>query len=132
MKTVNATASLSVNSGQVKLSALQAKPRAHALRLVGKIAKDGSAVYDVIASINFKAGETFEFSGEANKAGELRDREAEALAKLETEDRIRAEVRAELEAKHAESLKTALAEQEAKLRAELAPKPAGQSTEEKK
>ncbi len=126
---------VTVNSGQVKLTKAQAAVRGHAIRQIGKADKDGGAVYDVISPLCFKVGESFGFSGEANKAGQLRDPEAEALAKMETEDRIRAEVRAEMEARHVKSLagvkadfearlKTALAEQETRLRAELAYKAA--------
>jgi len=121
---------LSVNSGQVGLTKAQAASRMHAITLVGKLNRDGYGVYEVTGPLQFKKGESFEFSGETGKGGALRDPEAEALAKLEAEDRIRAEVRAELQAKHEKDIaalnaehEAALVEQEVRLRAELAPKP---------
>jgi len=119
---------MTVHSGQVKLTGDQAKTRLHAIALVGKPDKDGGGVYDVVSTLTFKSGEVFGYSGEVSKAGELRDHEAEALSKLEFEDRVRAEVRAEMKGAHEKAIarleevhKQALADQEARLRAELAP-----------
>ena len=123
-KVTAADGPLSVNSGQVELSKAQAASRMHALTPIGKPNKDGNIVYEVTGPLQFKRGETFGFSGETAKNGHLRDPEAEALAKLEVEDRIRAEERKAAAAR----LDKALAEQEARLRAELAPKAAAQTT----
>lgn len=90
---------VNVNSGQVGLTKAQAAARAHALQIVGKPDRDGNAVYNVLAPINFKVGEEFGFSGELSKGGNLRDRDAEELGKLEAADRAIAQVRAEYEGK---------------------------------
>lgn len=91
--------SVNVSSGQVGLTKAQASVRMHALQIVGKPDKEGRAVYNVIAPINFKVGEVFGFSGDLSKGGQLRDREAEELGKLEAADRAVAQIRAEYEAK---------------------------------
>jgi len=90
---------VTVNSGQVGLTKEQAAARSHALKLVGKLGKDCVGVFEVTAPIQFKIGETFGFSGEVGKSGQMRDRDAEELAKLEAVDRAVTEVRAECEAR---------------------------------
>lgn len=98
MKTVKVEAApATVNSGQVGLSKAQAATRMHALRMVGKADKDGNAVYDVTGPISFKVGESFGFSGDLSKTGQLRDPEAEAIARLDAEEKAVAKVRAEYE-----------------------------------
>lgn len=94
-----AEAPLVIHSGQVRLRAEQARTRAAALRLVGAVDKAGTGVYEVVAPVQFKVGELLEFSGELGKTGAVRDPDAEALARLEAEDRVRAAVRAEFAAK---------------------------------
>jgi len=120
MKKITASAVVTVGSGVVALTEAQARPRAHNLELLKK-GKDRSE-YSVRAPIQFKAGEEFLYSGEVDKLGRLHDPDAEALAKLEFEDLIRAKTRAALESEFEERLAKALAEQEARLRAELAGK----------
>lgn len=138
MKSITAQEILTVGSGIVGLSAEQAKTRSHNLKAI-KVDKKGAGEYEVVNPIQFKRGETFAYSGEMSKTGDLRDPEAEALAKMELEDRIRAEVRAEEQAKSdkrlaaaetklaedfagklTDAVNQALAEQEARLRAEFA------------
>lgn len=97
-----------VNSGQVSLTKAQASVRMHGLKAVGKtnrdgnpnFDKDGRAVFDVTAPIQFKIGEEFGFSGDLNKAGQMRDRDAEEIAKLEAVDRAVAECRAALQGEY--------------------------------
>lgn len=120
MKKIVAQQVVTVGSGVVALTEAQAKPRAHNLELLKK-GKERSE-YNVRAPIQFKAGEEFLYSGEIDKSGRLHDPDAEALAKLEAEDRVRAEVRALLQAEFDTLLAKALAEQDARLRAELAGK----------
>lgn len=122
MKKITATEVVSVGSGVVALTPEQARPRAHNLRLLKAGKGKERSEYEVAGPLQFKAGEEFLYSGEVDKKGRLHDPDAEALAKLEAEDRVRAEVRALLTAEFDELLAKALAEQEARLRAELAPK----------
>jgi hypothetical protein len=79
-----------VSSGQVKLSAEQAQDRMHCLRAVD-VKKDGAGVYQVIAAIHFKQGETFGFDGEIGRNGVLSDPDAEQLATLEADEKRLAE-----------------------------------------
>lgn len=94
-------AAVDVLSGQVKLSAEQARARLHNLKAVDT-KKDGSGVYQVVQPIQFKRGETFGFDGDVGKNGVLSDPDAEQLAAMGEDDaRVEAEVkkvRAECEA----------------------------------
>jgi hypothetical protein len=60
---------VSINAGVVRLSAAQAKVRAHAVKLV-KGEKDGG-IYEVTAQVQFKVGERFGFNGRLGKNGQL-------------------------------------------------------------
>lgn len=118
MKKIIATAIMAVHSGQVELTADQAKTRLHALTPV-KVKKDTLAgIYAVQSPIQFKAGEEFGFDGEVGKDGRLHDPEAEEIAHLDELDRARAEglaagreqVRAEVQ-DELEKLKTGMQEE---------------------
>ena len=135
-----------VVSGIVGLSAEQAKTRLHNLKpITGKVdeRKDsktrGAGEYEVVNPVQFKRGETFGYSGEVGKTGQLRDPEAEELKRMERaedlEKAVRAAVSAERErcrqeyaaklekevaARVAELTAKLSAEIEAKVRAELA------------
>lgn len=77
---------ITVNSGQVQLTAAQAKTRLHNLKLV-KAGKE-SGVYEVVQPIQFKAGETFGFDGVMRKDGILHDPQAEARERLSAEQQL--------------------------------------------
>ena len=128
-------AAVDVLSGQVKLSAEQARARLHNLKAVDT-KKDGSGVYQVTNPIQFKRGETFGFDGDVGKNGVLSDPDAEQLAAMGEDDarveaavkKVRAECEAQLKAelqKAADALQAerdagaaALKEQSEKLGAE--------------
>lgn len=107
MKTFKAEhGAVNVNSGQVKLSAEQARPRMHCLKAV-KVDEKGAGTYQVLTPIQFKRGESFGFDGEASKNGVLHDPEAEALAQAEDDDKRTAAAVAKLEKEFAAKLKAA-------------------------
>lgn len=116
---------LTVNSGQVQLTAEQARVRRHALKVV-EVKKDGGGVFDVIAPLHFKQGETLGFSGDVGKNGIAFDPEAEEIARINAAEKAEKEsrtarekaaeqVRNELEAHFAERVEKAAA----KIRADL-------------
>lgn len=96
MKKITTAAVVTVVSGQIKLSAAQAKTRLSALATVD-VKEDGAGIYTVLKPIQFKAGETFGYDGEVRKDGILRDPQAEELARLEADQAVEARLRAELE-----------------------------------
>jgi hypothetical protein len=53
-----------VQSGTVRLTAEQARPRRHNLKALN-VTHDGAGEYEVVAPIQFKRGETFLFEGQA-------------------------------------------------------------------
>jgi hypothetical protein len=122
---------VTVNSGNVQLSAAQAAVRRHCLKEV-KIDKNGGGVYSVTAPIQFKRGETFGFDGAAGKNGVINDPEAEQMAKLEAEVAMEKKIAAGVQAALPAAVEKALADTLARLkpetaalvRAELAPSPA--------
>lgn len=87
---------LTVNSGQVQLTAEQARVRGHALKAV-EVKKDGSGVYDVTAPLHFKQGETLGFSGDVGKNGDAFDPEAEEIARMDAAEKAEKERRAAVE-----------------------------------
>lgn len=121
MKKVTAeSGTLAVNSGQVQLTAEQAKPRLHALQLVGKTDGKGGGTYNVTGPIQFKRGETFGFDGEVAKNGVLRDPDAEQMAKLEIEEAIEKKVTARLQANFNDAVAAAVTAKLAQLKPETA------------
>lgn len=100
----------SVGSGIVGLTAEQARARAHNLKAV-KVGKDGAGEYEVRNMIQFKRGESFGYSGEVGKNGQLTDRDAEELRRMEQAETVEKAVAAARSA----ALKQAREEYEAKL-----------------
>ncbi len=87
--------SYTVSSGIIGITGAQAKTRLHNLKPVKVDAKTGDGEYEVLRPVQFKLGEKFGFSGQVGKDGRLRDPEAEQISRMESEDQIRAELRAE-------------------------------------
>lgn len=133
MKTIKVeTRLLTVNSGQVKLTAEQARTRRHALHGVD-VKKDGGGIFDVIAPLHFKQGETLGFSGDVGKNGIAFDPEAEEIARLDAADKAEKErkaavekaieqARQDLETHFAERVEKAAAKVRADLEAQLTEK----------
>lgn len=110
---------LSVNSGQISLTAEQARPRLHALVAV-KVDAKGGGVYSVTGPIQFKRGESFGFDGEVGKNGVLRDPEAEQLAQLEAEVAMEKKIAARMQTQFDAAVSKAAEEMIAKLKPETA------------
>lgn len=92
--TVEATV-YTVSSGNIGITGAQAKTRLHNLKPVRVDKKSGDGEYEVLRPVQFKRGEKFGFSGQVGKDGRLHDPEAEELARMESEEQIRAALRAE-------------------------------------
>lgn len=124
MKKITTAAVVTVVSGQIELTAAQAKTRLAALG-AAEVNKSGAGVYIVLKPIQFKAGETFGYDGEVRKDGILHDPEAEELARMGADQAVEARIRAELEptlraALMAELLASLKPETAATVQAELA------------
>lgn len=139
-KLIVEAAFLNINSGFVRLTKEQARPRLHALRVIkpemikpdpkkdpvpSGYAADG--IYEVTAPIQFKGGERLEYSGAADKGGgDLRDpeaeREAAARAARDLAAKIRGEVEGEYKQKLADAVEGMRKDLEQQVRAELEPK----------
>lgn len=120
MKTIVAKEGpLAVHSGQVTLTAEQAASRRHALKAVEVNPKTGAGVYEVLQTIQFKRGERFGYDGEVGKNGELRDREAEEIARLEAAKRDAEKVAELVKAAEKKGREEGAAEARAKLIDEL-------------
>lgn len=79
MKEYEATASVRLHAGRVRLTPEQHKPRAHALKHVSK------DVYELEAPVQFKRGEVFGYDGAVDKvlASQMTERAGKAARKAD-------------------------------------------------
>lgn len=96
---------LTVNSGQVQLTAAQALTRKHAIKPV-EVDDTGAGLYAVVSPLQFKKGEKFGFDGDMGKTGVLRDLAAEQAAAT---DAALAELLAKLKPETAAAVRAELA-----------------------
>lgn len=117
---------LELSHGVVGLTAEQADLRKHALK------KKGKGRYEIIAPVQFKAGEVLEFDQELpKKLATLVEPELSAKQKKETEAKAKEAAEAEAKAK-AEAEAQAKADQEAREKAEAEAKVVWEGSEELK
>jgi ABC-type phosphate transport system auxiliary subunit len=83
----------SVGSGIVALTAEQAKARLHNLKPV-KVERNGAGEYEVVNQLQFKKGESFGYSGVVGKNGQLSDKDAEDLRRMEQAETLEKAVKA--------------------------------------
>jgi hypothetical protein len=93
MKKLKAERAVTLYSGQVELTAEQAKDRQAAVKAV-KAGKDGAGTYEITSSIMFKAGEVFGYDGDIGKDSGLVEASKDDLKAAQDKQSAFAEERA--------------------------------------